>query len=79
MRVKTAALRKFYGYLEDRELLPGTNPAARLSLPKRRRRPNDWLRSDEDAKVLRACVTSSRTTAEDVEWVVQEMSRLTRA
>jgi len=57
LRVKTAALRKFFGYLEDRELLPGTNPAARLSLPKRRRRPNDWLRSDEDAKVLRACVT----------------------
>ena len=26
--------------------------------------------------VLRACVTSSRTTASDVDWVVREMSRL---
>jgi integrase len=57
LRVKTAALRKFYGYLEDRDLLDGPNPAARLKLPKRRRKPNDWLRPDEDAAVLRACVT----------------------
>ena len=31
---------------------------------------------DDGAPVLRACVTSFRTTAEDVEWVVSEMGRI---
>jgi glutamate/tyrosine decarboxylase-like PLP-dependent enzyme len=34
------------------------------------------VRLGDDAPVLRACVTSFRTTEEDVEWVVREMGRL---
>jgi aromatic-L-amino-acid decarboxylase len=35
------------------------------------------VRLGEGAPVLRACVTSFRTTESDIEWVVREMSRLT--
>jgi glutamate/tyrosine decarboxylase-like PLP-dependent enzyme len=35
------------------------------------------VRLDEGPPVLRACITSFRTTESDIEWVVGEMSRLT--
>jgi len=35
------------------------------------------VRLGDDAPVLRACITSFRTTASDIEWVVREMGRLT--
>jgi len=35
------------------------------------------VRLGDDASVLRACITSFRTTESDIEWVVREMSRLT--
>jgi aromatic-L-amino-acid decarboxylase len=35
------------------------------------------VRLGDGAPVLRACITSFRTTAADIEWVVREMSRLT--
>jgi hypothetical protein len=37
------------------------------------------VRLGDGAPVLRACITSFRTTAADIEWVVREMSRLTVA
>jgi len=57
IRLRIAALRRFYDFLDDRELLPGRNPALRLKSPKRRKKPNDWLRADEDLALYRACVT----------------------
>jgi integrase/recombinase XerD len=57
IRLRIAALRRFYDYLDDQELLAGRNPATRLKAPKRRKKPNDWLRADEDAALYRACVT----------------------
>ena len=35
------------------------------------------VRLGGDAPVLRACITSFRTTEEDIEWVVREMGNLT--
>jgi hypothetical protein len=35
------------------------------------------VRLGDGAPVLRACITSFRTTDSDIEWVVREMSRLT--
>jgi len=35
------------------------------------------VRLGDDAPVVRACITSFRTTESDIEWVVREMSRLT--
>ena len=34
------------------------------------------IRLGDDPPVVRACVTSFRTTESDIEWVVREMSRL---
>jgi hypothetical protein len=34
------------------------------------------VRLGDDAPVVRACVTSFRTSESDIEWVVREMSRL---
>jgi hypothetical protein len=34
------------------------------------------VRLGDDPPVVRACVTSFRTTERDIEWVVREMSRL---
>jgi hypothetical protein len=35
------------------------------------------VRLGDGDPVLRACITSYRTTAADIEWVVREMSRIT--
>jgi site-specific recombinase XerD len=40
IRLRIAALRRFYDYLDDQELLTGRNPAMRLKAPKRRKKPN---------------------------------------
>jgi integrase/recombinase XerD len=57
VRLRIAALRRFYDYLDDRELLDGRNPFGRIKAPKLKRKPNDWLREDEDLAVTNACVT----------------------
>jgi integrase/recombinase XerD len=57
IRLRIAALRRFYDHLEDRELLEGRNPFGRIKAPKRRRKPIDWLRDDEDAALANSCVT----------------------
>jgi integrase len=57
VRLRIAALRRFYDYLDDRELLDGRSPFGRIKAPKLRRKPNDWLREDEDLAVTNACVT----------------------
>src|SRR5215213_875166 len=57
IRLRLAALKRFYDYLDDRELLDGRNPFARIKAPKQRRKPNDWLRRDEDLAITNACVT----------------------
>jgi hypothetical protein len=35
------------------------------------------VRLGDDVPVLRACITSFRTTESDIDWVVREMGRLT--
>jgi hypothetical protein len=35
------------------------------------------VRLGDEASVLRACITSFRTTESDIAWVVREMGRLT--
>jgi integrase/recombinase XerD len=57
IRLRIAALRRFYDYLDDRELLVGRNPFDRIKPPKQKRKPNDWLREDEDEALYRGCVT----------------------
>lgn len=52
-----SALKRFYGYLVDREIVTGADPTARLKASKRHRHVNDWLRNDEDAALLAACIT----------------------
>jgi integrase/recombinase XerC len=62
-RVRLGALKSFYEYLRSRDLLVGpdghelVNPVDRVEKPKLRRRPNDWLRDDEDRAVLDAPLT----------------------
>jgi integrase/recombinase XerD len=58
VRLHIAALRRFYDYLDDRELLPGRNPVARIKAPRLARRPVQWLRRAEDDAVYRACMTN---------------------
>jgi integrase/recombinase XerD len=56
IRLHVAALRKFYDHLEDREMIQ-RNPLARIKAPKRKRKPIDYLKTDEDESLYRACVT----------------------
>ncbi len=57
VRLRLAAIKSFYRYLDDMELLEGRNPAATIKGPKVKRKPNDWLREEESKKLLAACVT----------------------
>jgi integrase len=57
VRLRIAALRRFYEYLDERELLEARNPFARIKAPKQRRKANDWLHDDEDEAIYAACVT----------------------
>lgn len=57
VRLRIAALRRFYDYLEERELLPDRSPFARIKAPKQRRKSNDWLHAEEDEAIYAACVT----------------------
>jgi integrase/recombinase XerD len=62
-RVRLGALKSFYEYLRSRDLLIGpdgherANPVDRIEKPKLRRRPNDWLRDEEDRALLNAPLT----------------------
>ena len=57
VRLQVAALKRFYAFLDDRELLPGRDPCARVKPPRRRRKPIEWLSPTEDAALYRACMT----------------------
>ena len=57
VRLHLSALKSFYGYLDDRDLLDGRNPVERIKAPRVRRRPNDRLRTDEAEALLAACLT----------------------
>jgi integrase/recombinase XerD len=61
VRLRVSALKSFYSYLDDRDLLNGRSPVERIKPPRVRRRPNDRLRPDEDDAVLAACATSQET------------------
>jgi integrase/recombinase XerD len=60
VRVRVAALAKFYGYLDSLGLLVDVegrelrNPVDRVERPRSRRRPNDWLTPEEDEAILDA-------------------------
>src|SRR5262249_6161257 len=57
VRLRIAALRRFYDHIEERDLLPDRNPFARIKPPKQRRKPNDWLHPDEDEAIYEAAVS----------------------
>jgi integrase len=57
VRLRLVAIKKFYDHLEDRELLDGRNPFARVKPPKARKKPNDFLSAAEDEAMHAACVT----------------------
>jgi site-specific recombinase XerD len=57
VRLHLSALKSFYGYLDDRNLLEGRNPVERITAPRVRRRPNDRLRADEAEALLAACLS----------------------
>jgi site-specific recombinase XerD len=57
VRLHLSALKSFYGYLDDRELLQGRNPVERIRAPRVRRRPNDRLRAEEAETLLAGCLT----------------------
>ena len=60
VRVRVAALSKFYDYLDSLGLLVDAdgrelrNPVDQVERPGWRRRPNDWLTAEEDAAILDA-------------------------
>jgi site-specific recombinase XerD len=60
VKARISALKKFYAYLDERELLVDEtgreirNPMDGIKAPKIRRKPNDWLREEEDQALLRA-------------------------
>lgn len=56
IRLHVAALRRFYDVLEDREKVR-RNPVAKIKAPRRKKKPIDFLRADEDEAMYRACVT----------------------
>jgi len=55
--LRIAALKRFYAYLVDREIVTGANPTARLKASKLHRRKVDWLQADEDQALLKAPTT----------------------
>ena len=55
--LRIAALKRFYAYLVDREIVTGANPTARLKASKLQRRKVDWLQADEDQALLNAPTT----------------------
>jgi site-specific recombinase XerC len=57
VRLHLSALKSFYGYLDDRNLLEGRNPVERITAPRVRRRPNHRLRADEAEALLAACLS----------------------
>jgi integrase/recombinase XerD len=57
VRLRIAALRRFYDYLEERDLLDDRSPFARIKAPKQRKKANDWLSQDEDEDMYANCVT----------------------
>jgi integrase/recombinase XerD len=71
---RIAALKSFYRYLEDRELLVTPeghelrNPVEKIKAPRRRRKSNDWLGDDEDKALL-----SAKTTEQEriVVWLLR--------
>jgi integrase/recombinase XerC len=62
-RVRLGAIKAFYEFMRSKDLLIGSdgqelaNPVDRVEKPKVRRRPNDWLRDDEDRALLDAPMT----------------------
>src|SRR5213592_3207119 len=46
--LRIAALKRFYAYLVDRDVVTGANPTARLKASKLHRRKVDLLQTDED-------------------------------
>jgi len=62
IRLRLSALKSFYSYLDDRELLQGRNPVERIKAPRVRRKPNDRLSAEEDGAMLKACSTEQETT-----------------
>jgi site-specific recombinase XerD len=61
IRLRLSALKSFYSYLDDRELLHGRNPVERIKAPRVRRKPNDRLSTEEDGAMLKACSTEQET------------------
>jgi integrase/recombinase XerD len=59
VKARISALKKFYCYLDERDLLVDEdghairNPMDGIKAPKIKRRPNDWLREEEDLALLR--------------------------
>jgi site-specific recombinase XerD len=60
VKARVSALKRFYAYLDERDLLVDENghairsPMDGIKAPKIKRRPNDWLREEEDQALLRA-------------------------
>ena len=61
VRLHLSALKSFYGYLDDRNLLDGRNPVERITAPRVRRRPNDRLPAREAEALLAACLSEQET------------------
>jgi integrase/recombinase XerD len=63
VRLRIAALKKFYDYLDSRGVLVDEsgrelrNPLDRVERPKSRRKANDFLSAEESAALLAACAT----------------------
>jgi integrase/recombinase XerD len=57
-KLRIDALRSFYRYLDDRDMLVDDsgafvrNPVDRIKAPKVRRKPNDWLRGEEEHRLF---------------------------
>ena len=72
VRVRIAALARFYDYLDSRDMLVDEdgrelrNPCDRIERPRSRRKPNDYLSADETQALLAACSTPQERAILDV-------------
>ena len=79
-----AALRAFFGYLEQFDLLlddqarPLRNPLRHVERPQVEQKPNDWLREDEDERLLAVdCTKQERIIVWLLRWTGLRVSEAT--
>jgi site-specific recombinase XerD len=72
IRVRIAALRKFYDFLDSRGVLIDAegrelrNPTDKVERPRSRRKANDWLSAEESAALLSSPITAQERAIVDL-------------